>query len=156
MDIKQLLQLTVDREASDLHIIAGIPPYIRIEGRLDAVPNEAVVTPEIVNKFIKEILSGEQSERLSVNKEIDFSLPFDQRARFRVNAYTQKGNFAIAFRRIPLNIPKLDDLGLPKILHTFTGLRQGFILVTGPTGHGKSTTLAAMLNEINATRAEHL
>lgn len=156
MDIKQLLQLAVDREASDLHIITGIPPFIRIEGKLDAVPSESVVTPEVVSKFVKEILSGEQLERLSVNKEIDFSLPFNQKARFRVNAYTQKNNFAIAFRRIPLDIPNLDALGLPKILHTFTGLRQGFILVTGPTGHGKSTTLASMINEINATRSEHI
>lgn len=156
MDIKQLLQLTVDRDASDLHIIAGIPPFTRVEGRLDPVANETIITPETVNKFIKEILSGEQQERLSVNKEIDFSLPYNQKARFRVNAYTQKGNFAIAFRKIPLDIPKLDDLGLPKLLHTFTGLKQGFILVTGPTGHGKSTTLAAMINEINQTRSEHI
>lgn len=156
MDIKELLQLAVERESSDLHIITGIPPFLRNEGKLEAVPGEPVVTPESVSKFIKEILSGEQLERLSVNKEIDFSLPYNLKARFRVNAYTQKGNFAIAFRRIPLVIPVLDDLGLPQILHTFTGLRQGFILVTGPTGHGKSTTLASMINEINATRAEHI
>src|SRR3989344_9146202 len=156
MEIKQLLQLAVDREASDLHIIPGIPPFLRIEGRLAPIPSEVAITPEVVNKYVKEIMSGEQLERLSVNKEIDFSLPFDVRARFRVNAYTQKGNFAIAFRRIPLTIPLIDALGLPKLLHTFTVLRQGFVLVTGPTGHGKSTTLASMLNEINATRAEHL
>ena len=156
MDIKQLLLLSVEQSASDLHIITGIPPYLRVEGRLFPVPNETAVTPEIVGKFIKEILSGEQQERLSVNKEIDFSLPYDARARFRVNAYTQKGNFAIAFRRIPLSIPKIDDLGLPKILHTFTGLRQGLVLVTGPTGHGKSTTLASMINEINFQRSEHI
>ena len=151
-----MLQLAVDREASDLHIIPGIPPFLRIEGRLAPIPSEVAITPEVVNKYVKEIMSGEQLERLSVNKEIDFSLPFDVRARFRVNAYTQKGNFAIAFRRIPLTIPLIDALGLPKILHTFTGLRQGFVLVTGPTGHGKSTTLASMINEINATRSEHI
>lgn len=155
-NIKQLLQLAVDREASDLHIITGIPPHLRVEGVLSPVSDEQVLTAEAVDKFVKEILSSEQLERLTVNKEIDFSLPFDQKARFRVNAYTQKGALAIAFRRIPLQIPKIDDLGLPKILHSFTGLRQGFILVTGPTGHGKSTTLAAMLNEINQTRPEHL
>ncbi len=156
MEIKQLLQLAVDKEASDLHIIVGIPPHLRVEGKLFPVPDEAVIQPETVNKFIKEILSSEQLERLSVNKEIDFSLPFSNKARFRVNAYTQKGYFAIAFRRIPLEIPNIDSLGLPKILHSFTGLRQGFILVTGPTGHGKSTTLAAMLNEINESRSEHI
>ena len=147
MEIKQLLQLTVDRLASDLHIISGIPPHLRIEGVLSPIPAEPVITPEVVNKFIKEIVSSEQLERITVNKEIDFSLAFNQNARFRVNAYTQKGSTAIAFRRIPLEIPEIEKLGLPKILHSFTGLRQGFILVTGPTGHGKSTTIAAMLNE---------
>lgn len=156
MDIKPLLQLTIDRKASDLHIISGIPPHLRVEGQLSPVPDEATLTPDVINKFIKEILTAEQLERLTVNKEIDFSLAFSQNARYRVNAYTQKGSLAIAFRRIPLEIPKIDTLGLPKILHSFTGLRQGFILVTGPTGHGKSTTLAAMLNEINESRSDHI
>jgi twitching motility protein PilT len=156
MEIKQLLQLSIDRDASDLHMITGIPSYLRVEGKLDPIPGESPLTPEVINKVIKEIMSTEQFERLSVNKEIDFSLPFSDKARFRVNAYTQKGNYAISFRRIPLTIPEIDKLGLPKILHSFTGLRQGFILVTGPTGHGKSTTLASMINEINAMRAEHI
>ena len=156
MDIKQLLQLAVDQEASDLHLITGIPAFLRIEGKLAPIRGEVVATPESVNKIIKEVLSTEQFERLAVNKEIDFSLPFSDKARFRVNSYTQRGNYAICFRRIPLSIPDIDTLGLPKILHSFTGLRQGFILVTGPTGHGKSTTLASMINEINALRAEHI
>ena len=156
MEIKDLLQLTVDRQASDLHIIVGVQPYLRVEGVLVPVPGEPVVTADIVSSYLKDILSSEQLERLSVNKEIDFSLHFSQKARFRVNAYNQKGTFAISFRRIPLEIPSIDELGLPKILHTFTGLNQGFILVTGPTGHGKSTTLAAMIDEINANRAEHI
>lgn len=156
MTIKDLLQLVVDKEASDLHLVEGIPPYLRVEGLLSPVPDEPVLTGDIIEKFLGEILSGEQLEKLKVNKEIDFSLPFNNRARFRVNAYTQKGTLAAAFRRIPLEIPEIDQLGLPKILHSFTNLRQGFILVTGPTGHGKSTTLAAMINEINANRAEHI
>src|SRR5258706_692309 len=154
MGIKDLLQLVVDKNASDLHIVTGIPPYMRVEGILSAVPGEGVVTPEIVDKFVKDVFVDEQLERLSVNKEIDASFQFSAKARFRVNAYTQKGNLAIAFRMIPMVIPRIDELGLPQILHTFTGLRQGFILVTGPTGHGKSTTLASMLNEINTLRAE--
>lgn len=156
MEIKDLLQLTVDREASDLHIISGIPPYVRIEGELSPVPEEAVSTPEVIGRFVKKILTEEQLERLTVNKEIDFSLAFSQKARFRVNAYTQRGTLAVAFRRIPTLIPKIDSLGLPKILHSFTGLKQGFVMVTGPTGHGKSTTIAAMLDEINEERAEHI
>src|SRR3989344_5146917 len=85
MEIKQLLQLSVDRLASDLHIIVGIPPHLRVEGELFPIPDEAPVTPELVNKFIKEILIPEQLDRLSLNKEIDFSLPFNQNSRFRVN-----------------------------------------------------------------------
>ena len=156
IDIKDLLQITIDREASDLHIISGIAPYLRIEGQLSPIPSEEIITPDVVNKYVKEILSSEQFDTLTVNKEIDFSLPFSQKARFRVNTYTQKGSLAIAFRKIPMEIPKIDDLGLPKLLHTFTGLKQGFILVTGPTGHGKSTTLASMLNEINEQRYTHI
>jgi twitching motility protein PilT len=156
MDIKDLLQLTIDKKASDLHVISGIPPYLRVEGELFPIPNEPVLTSEVIDKYVKKILSDEQLERLIVNKELDFSLAFSQNARFRANAYTQKNALAIAFRRIPTQIPRIENLGLPNILHSFTGLRQGFILVTGPTGHGKSTTLAAMLEEINEDRAEHI
>lgn len=156
MEIAQLLQLTVDRKASDLHILTGVPPYIRVEGVLSPVAGEQVVTQATVEKFVKAVLNEEQFERLSVNKEIDFSYSLTEKARFRVNAYTEKGHFAIAFRTIPLTVPQIDDLGLPKILHSFTNLRQGFILVTGPTGHGKSTTIASMLEEINSKRSEHI
>lgn len=156
MTIKDLLQLTVDKRASDLHIVAGVPPTLRIEGELIPIANEAVSTPEEVTGYLKEILTSEELERLTVNKEIDFSLAFSQDSRFRVNAYTQKNSQAIAFRRIPLEIPAIDTLGLPKVVHTFTTLKQGFILVTGPTGHGKSTTLASILEEINQTRATHI
>jgi len=155
-NIKHLLELTVERNASDLHAIVGIPPTLRIEGQLHPVPAETISTPDTVYSFLKEILSTEMLERLVVNKEIDFSLAFSEKARFRVNAYSSKGAFAISFRKIPLEIPELDSLGLPKILHSFTSLRQGFILVTGPTGHGKSTTLAAVLDEINKTRETHI
>ena len=156
MTIKELLELTVVQKASDLHIVAGIPPTLRVDGALFPIPNQGVLTPDIVDGFLKEVLNSEQLERLSVNKEIDFSLAFSEKARYRVNAYTQRGTLAAAFRRIPLEIPPIDSLGLPKILHSFTALRQGFVLVTGPTGHGKSTTLAAMINEINANRAAHI
>lgn len=156
MTTKDLLQLTVDRNASDLHMVVGVPPMLRIDGELSPVPNEPILTPELMQKSLEEVLKKEQWEALTVNKEIDFSLSFSQKARFRVNAYTQKGSLGVAFRRIPLIIPKLDSLGLPKLLHKFTTLRQGFILVTGPTGHGKSTTLAAMINEINETRSTHI
>lgn len=156
MDINQLLQVTVDTNASDLHLIANIPPTVRIDGALSFVPNFPPLTPDDVTSLIQQALTKEAYERLTVNKEIDLSLSFSDKARFRVNAYTQKGTLAIALRRIPLVIPAIDSLGLPKVLHSFANLRQGFILVTGPTGHGKSTTLAAILDEINATRDTHI
>lgn len=156
MDIKQYLQTIVDSNASDLHLITGIPPTLRIDGNLTIIPSSGILTPDAINELLKQVLSGEQLERLNVNKEIDFSLAFSDKARFRVNAYTQKGNLAAAFRLIPLTIPKVENLGLPTILHSFTKLRQGFVLVTGPTGHGKSTTLAAMLDEINRDQSRHI
>lgn len=156
MDIKQLLQNVVDTRASDLHILSGVAPMLRIDGNLLPVQGVGVLTPDMISELLKQVLTSEQIERLNVNKELDFSLPFSDKARFRVNTYTQKGTLGAAFRQIPLIIPPIASLGLPEILHSFTSLRQGFVLVTGPTGHGKSTTLAAMLNEINATRASHI
>ena len=156
MDIKQLLQYVIDVNASDLHLVTGIPPTLRIEGELAPIPTMGVMTPELITELFKQILSTEQLERLTVNKEIDFSLAFSDKARFRINAYTQRGSLAGAFRKIPTTIPTIDSLGLPKIVHSFTTLKQGFVLVTGPTGQGKSTTLAAILNEINTTRAVHI
>ncbi len=156
LTIKQLLQLTVDKNASDLHLVSGIPPMLRIDGELVAVADEEILVPNSLMELMKQILNANQLERLTVNKETDFSLAFSEKARFRVNAYTQKNSVAGAFRRIPLIIPKLDELNLPKIFHKFTTLRQGFILITGPTGHGKSTTLAALINEINMNRNAHI
>lgn len=156
LDIKHLLQQSIDLKASDLHIVAGVPPTLRIEGELKTLDSSGVLTSQLILDGLKSILTDEQFERLSVNKEIDFSFAFSDKARFRVNAYTQKGSFAVAFRGIPKEIPTIDSLNLPKIAHSFTELRQGLVLVTGPTGHGKSTTLAAILNEINRNRACHI
>ncbi len=156
MDLKNYLQNVIDSKASDLHLITGMPPTLRINGDLVPVPGAGVLTPDQISALLKQVLNSEQLERLSVNKEIDFSLAFSEKGRFRVNAYTQKNNFAAAFRLIPLDIPTVDSLGLPPILHNIATLRQGFVLVTGPTGHGKSTTLASVLNEINQTRGVHI
>lgn len=156
METKQLLQTVFDTRASDLHLIAGIPPMLRIDGVLAPVPGAEVLTPDAVSELLRQILTSEQLERLNVNKEIDFSLSFSNEGRFRVNAYTQKNTYAAAFRHIPINIPPMETLGLPPILHSFTTLKQGLVLITGPTGHGKSTTLATMLQEINKNRACHI
>lgn len=156
MNIKNLLEQTIDLKASDLHLVAGVPPMVRLDGDLKSIADNAILTPDIINEGLKQILTKDQIERFSVNKEIDFSLAFNEKARFRVNAYTQKGSMAASFRRIPLEIPEIDTLGLPKVAKSFTDLRQGLVLVTGPTGHGKSTTLAAIINEINKNRACHI
>lgn len=155
-DTNFLLQQTIDLKASDLHLIAGVPPTVRIDGQLKTLPDSGILTSETVSILLKQVLSGEQFERLTVNKELDFSLSFSDKARFRVNAYTQKGALSAAFRRIPLEIPTLESLKLPKIVNNFTTMRQGLVLVTGPTGHGKSTTLAAVINEINKIRSSHI
>lgn len=156
MDIKFFLQQAVDLKASDLHLVVGVPATLRIDGELVVIKDAGILTNELLIEALKQILTGEQFERLTVNKEIDFSLNFSDKARFRVNAYTQKGSFALACRQIPIEIPELDKLNLPKVAHSFTNLRQGLVLVTGPTGHGKSTTLAGIINEINKSKACHI
>ncbi len=156
MTIQQLLQYVVDHLASDLHLVVGIPPTVRIDGNLIAVPGEVSLNGVAVEQLIAGVVATQQKEILATNKELDFSFALGDRARFRVNAYFQRGSMAASFRLIPSIIPTIDSLGLPKIIHNFTTLKQGFILVTGPTGHGKSTTLAAMLDEINRTRPVHI
>lgn len=156
MEFQQLLQLTIDQNASDLHLVVGVPPTLRVDGALARVPGEQILTPERAEQFVKSFLSSEQLERLLVNKEVDLALSFSEKARFRVNVYYQKGSMAAALRRIPTKVPTIAELKLPQICSDFSKLRQGFVLVTGPTGHGKSTTLAAILEEINQTRALHI
>ena len=154
--IQELLQYVIDNKASDLHVVAGAPPTIRLDGVLVPVAAEEAVTPLSAGQLINGVLTAEQKEVLTVNRELDFSFTLAEKARFRVNAYQQKGSMAAAFRLVPAVIPGIDELGLPKICHQFAVLKQGFMLVTGPTGHGKSTTLAAILEEINRTRPVHI
>ncbi len=155
LTMAKLLQLVVDRDASDLHLTAGYPPILRIDGKLVSYgvkPLEA----EDVKKLVLQTLPDEQKELLEVNKEVDLSYAFEEKARFRINAYNERGNVAAAYRLIPQEIRSMETLGLPQIFHEFTKLPQGLVLLTGPTGHGKSTTLAALLNEINMTQARHI
>lgn len=156
MTIQQLLQYVLEKNASDLHLIVGSPPLVRIDGTLLGVPGEAVLDGEGVDKLVSGVMAAEQKQVLLVNKELDFSFGLGDKARFRANAYFQKGTMAGSFRLIPMKIPAIDSLGLPKICHDLTTLKQGFVLVTGPTGQGKSTTLAAVLEEINQTRRVHV
>ena len=161
MDIQELLHLTIKNDASDLHLLAGIPPAIRIDGSLAYLPHYPALTPEVLEPMIFSILTPEQKEILLANKEIDFSFGFGggtygNKGRFRANIYYQRRYLSAAFRLLPLKIRTIEELNLPKILYDFTALKQGFVLVTGPNGHGKSTTLAAIINEINLNRASHI
>jgi twitching motility protein PilT len=156
MEIEELLEITFNRKASDLHLLVGLPPVLRINGELFPIKDKKSLTEEEVKELIFSLLTEEQKEILLVNKELDFSFDYQEKGRFRVNAYHQKGTLAAAFRLLPLTIPKIEEINLPEICHQFVGLKQGFILVTGPTGHGKSTTLAAIIEEINQTRPVHI
>ena len=155
MGIQEYLELVVKKEASDLHIIAGSPAMVRVDGELLPV-SQGVLTPNETESLIFELMAPEQKELLLVNKELDFSFSLGEIARFRVNAYFQKGYLSAALRLITSYIKTVEELNLPPILHDFTKLRQGFILVTGPTGHGKSTAIASMINEINQSRPAHI
>ncbi|KKU94182.1 type IV pili twitching motility protein PilT [Candidatus Amesbacteria bacterium RIFCSPHIGHO2_02_FULL_48_21] len=156
MTIQQLLQYTIQHGCSDLHLVVGSPPIVRKDGSLVAVAGEEKLTDARVEQLVAGVMSTEQKQILLVNKEIDFSFSYGDEARFRVNAYFQRNSQAASFRWISAKIPMIDSLGLPKIAHDFAILKQGFVLVTGPTGHGKSTTLAAILEEINQTRPVHV
>jgi len=155
--IDELLRYAIQNNASDLHITVGYPPIIRIDGELKEISDQ-VITPEQAEELIFPVLSDEKKELLEVNREIDLAYfhEGDMPARFRINAYYTKKNLAAAFRLIPSRVRSIDELMLPNIYHQFAQLKQGFILVTGPTGHGKSTTLAAILEEINTTRFCHI
>jgi twitching motility protein PilT len=155
MDLVDILLEVLERDASDLHLSVGAPPIIRINGlleRLDYPP----LNPNDTRELVYSILSQEQRQRLENEWEIDFSYSVPGRARFRVNAYFQRNSIGAAFRLIPVEIKRLEDLGLPQQLHDLTRKPRGFVVVTGPTGSGKSTTLAAMIDAINETRSEHI
>jgi twitching motility protein PilT len=156
MNIQQLLNLTIQRSASDLHLTVGFPPILRVHGELLPVPGEVELTPEQLESLIFPLLTQYQRSVYGQNFELDFSFDFESKARFRANVYKQKGFSAIALRLIPFEIPTLEKLGVPPVLTKITSLKQGFILVTGPTGHGKSTALASFINKINQERAEHI
>ncbi len=156
MNIQQLLDLTIQRNASDLHLSVGFEPSLRIHGDLIPVPGEHPSTPEQIESLIARILSPLQRNIYRENLELDFSFEFEGKARFRANVYRQKGYPAAALRLIPYKIPPLESLGLPTVIQKLPNLKQGFILVTGPTGHGKSTMLASFINKINLESAQHV
>ncbi|MBI3910647.1 MAG: type IV pilus twitching motility protein PilT [Armatimonadetes bacterium] len=155
MHIDDLLRLVVEKGGSDLHLVVGVPPIIRVDGQLTATPFERV-TPQDSQRLCYDILTDEQIQRFEANLELDFSYQVARVARFRVNVYREKGSVAGAFRVIPSRIPTIEELQLPRVLIDLSRRPRGLILVTGPTGCGKSTTLAAMLNQINNERSLHI
>lgn len=156
MNIHQLLELTVERKASDLHLVVDYPPMLRINSELIPVVGEKpLVDNEMIN-LLAPLLTPAQKQVFEKDLELDFATNLPNRARFRINIFQERGHLTASLRLIPLIIPELSSLGLPSAVSKFVDLRQGLILVTGPTGHGKSTTLAALINKINQTRSAHI
>jgi twitching motility protein PilT len=151
-----ILERVLSISASDLLLSVGNPPIVRINGVLGPLSDADVLTAEDVEFFLSQILKTDQKDIFDVNKEIDFSVALGNKARFRVNAFFQRGYPSVAMRTIPMVVPALSQLNLPETVGHLCGLKQGLILVVGPTGHGKSTTIAAMIEQINQTRAEHI
>jgi len=156
MNIEEILEVAINRNASDIHLIADCSPVIKINGELSYLSTFPKLSGEEVKNLIFTFISSEQKEIILSNKELDLSFSYQDKCRFRVNVYYQKGTMAASFRLLSVKIPKINELNLPEICYHFSKLKQGFILITGPTGHGKSTTLAAIIEEINQTRGVHI
>ncbi len=155
MDLSKLLQLVIDKKASDLHLVPSYFPTIRVNGELFQLTTLEVLSPENMEKILLPILNHEQREILLANREIDLAYKLND-SRFRVNLYYAQNFLCASFRYIQARISSLEELGLPALLHQCTDMRQGLVLLTGPTGEGKSTTLASLVNEINQKYAKHI
>lgn len=155
-ELKDLILITAKEGASDLHITVGKHPILRISGSLIPLLNKPIISKESAEGLILSMLFSEQKEELLRNKELDFSYSFEDKARFRVNIYFQKGFYAASLRLIPVEIRNIEELNLPQVIKDFSRREQGFFLVVGPTGHGKSTTLAALVDIINHEQTKHI
>lgn len=154
--IEILLEEVVKKKASDLHLQVSLPPMLRVDGALVPVSGSDVLTEEAVEALLFAILDDDQKQILLKDKEFDFSFAFGDLGRFRVNAFHERGNLAAALRLIPNEILSIEQLGLPEIVKKFADYPRGLVLVTGPTGSGKSTTLAALVDKINTEKATHI
>lgn len=159
--ILEIFDKAISAKASDIHLIAGLPVILRIDGSLSSLNTLPALSAKQVSDLVLSILTDKQKEMFLENKSIDFSYghgggDYGDKGRFRINAYFQRGTVALAARLLPSSIRSIDDLSLPKVCHTVAELKQGLVLVTGPTGHGKSTTLASIINEINLAKAQNI
>src|ERR687891_156237 len=156
LSIDDLLEQVVVRGSSDLHVTVGSEPVVRINGRLERLEEFTRLSPEDTQRMLYRILSTEQQKHFEIKRQIDIAYSIPGLARFRVNVYFQRESLGAAFRLIPAELKTLEQLGLPPVLKDFTSKPRGLVLVTGPTGSGKSTTLAAVIDEINRTRDDHI
>ena len=154
--IEILLYEVIKKKASDLHIQVGLPPMVRIDGELLAVVGADVLNEEMVEALIFAILDEDQKQILLKDKEFDFSFAYGDLGRFRVNAFHERGNMAAALRLIPNEILTIEQLGLPQIVNKFAEFPRGLVLVTGPTGSGKSTSISALIHKINTEQSKHI
>lgn len=154
--IEALLEECINHNASDLHLQVGLPPILRVDGVLRPLTTYPVLNDEMTQQLVYSTLDANQKVILTKDKELDYSFAFGDLGRFRVNAFYERGNLAAAFRLIPSKIPSIDDLGLPGVVATFAERPHGLVLVTGPTGSGKSTTLAALIDKINTEKSVHI
>jgi twitching motility protein PilT len=153
--IDELLEMVVEHNASDLHLAVGLPPILRIDGELKRTRYETL-SASVAQRMMYDILTDEQVQRFETDLELDCSYALGETARFRVNVFRDRGTVAGALRLIPRQIPTIKELGLPPVLEELARRVRGLLLVTGPTGSGKSTTLAAMLDQVNRERGEHI
>jgi twitching motility protein PilT len=156
LDFAEVLLEVINRRASDLHITAGAPPTVRVRGRLAPIDGFPVLTPSDTREIVYSILSNAQRQKFENNWQLDFAYQIPGTARFRVNAYFQRSAIGAAFRLIPFDVVPFETLGLPPVVAEFSKKPRGLVLVTGPTGSGKSTTLASLIDLINASREEHI
>src|SRR5688572_944825 len=151
-ELDALLLEVWERKGSDLLLTAGSPPLIRVDGQLLRVPDAASLRPDDTERIVRRVMNPKQAAAFDERRELDFSFNWRDQARLRASAFRQRGSVAIAFRIIRYELPTFDDLGLPAVLDKFVAQMQGLILVTGPTGAGKSTTLACLVDRINSSR----
>jgi len=155
VNLRDLLEMMMKKKASDLHITVGTPPQIRVDGKLQKLPME-VLTPEETKKLAYSIMSEKHRQKFEEKSELDLSFGIENLSRYRCNVFMQRGNVAVAIRQIPFRVPSFEELGLPKVVSEFANLPRGLVLITGTTGSGKSTTLAAIIDKINRERNLHI